>query len=568
MATIPSFKESQRLAPSNPTGFQSSSAARIQGDAISSFGRGLASVGSQLHKLQQRQNSAERTLAQSDFKNAMSKKIQDLNHEIIKNGKSGADDVADYDEKSSDALNSVLKEFDKKYSGKYGKEFSITGKGLIVGVRSGIMTNGLARQKNFIANGIDKLTSQFNSAAMTSPETLTETLTDYTTSISGMMVDMGASESVTTSATATGHRGLVDSAIEGYIKKGKYDEAVGLVIGSQSHLYNTDGMAKALKNIRDRKLDAENIKFRDDKRAQDKIDDSIKEIQAHNLGLVLTAQHEAKDPKTKNKVMEQAVAMLKSDDVAVASWGKINTGDTKASKRFSTVASFGLSEDFSNATTDEQLSAMKVKIKTLVGSGNLTFERAEYWNNKIAAGAKQNKNNPRTRELIKIYRNKLAEHTGTYGMFEKMDDQMEGGRRTKRKLRTENMYDYTLQTYGPNPTEDQIMRAFSNTLTTNFEPLDSIGLYPKYERKITTKEELKDFVKWARYNVPVHEIPRVKNHIDAVRSALRIEEVKKTTGDFRTDRAEKRLLEQNEEVLDIDALMEMPEGERPLIFRR
>lgn len=568
MATIPVFKESQRLAPSNPTGFQSTTSARIRGEAISSFGQGVAQFGTQLHKLQQRQNSAERTLAQSDFKNAMTKKLQDLNAEILNNGKSGAEDTADYDKKSSDALNGVLKEFDKKYSGKYGNEFNITGNGLINGVRIGIMTNGLAKQKNFLATGIDRLTSQFNKAAITSPETIQETLTDYTTSIGGVTTAMGASETVVAGATFAGHRGLVDSAVDGYIQKGKYKEATELVIGSQGHLYNQEGTEKTLKKIRDRKLDAENIKFREDKRAQDKLDASHKEIQAHNLGLVLTQFSKTKDPKVRNKIMEQAVSMMKSGDLAINAWGKINAGETASQKQDSAISSFGLSEDFGNATTEEQLGAMKIKIKDLLANDHLTPERAEYWNNKISAGAKQNKLNPRVRNLIKIGRNRLSEITGTYGMFEKMEDQMEGGRRTRRKIRTENMYDSLIAAHGDNPSQEQIDTAVFRALTANFEPLDSIGLYPKYERKISNRDDLKDFVKWAQYNVPVNEIPRVQLHIDAVQSALSIEEVKKATGDFRTESAAQKVLEQNEETLDIDALMEMPEGERPLIFRR
>jgi len=76
MATIPSFKESQRLAPSNPTGFQSSSAARIGGSALAGFGRGVSAVGSKLHQLEQRQARAEKTLAQADFKQAMTRKLE------------------------------------------------------------------------------------------------------------------------------------------------------------------------------------------------------------------------------------------------------------------------------------------------------------------------------------------------------------------------------------------------------------------------------------------------------------------------------------------------------------
>jgi hypothetical protein len=45
MPKVPRIQENQRLNPQNPTGFQSSSQARLMGDAVSGFGRGLASLG-------------------------------------------------------------------------------------------------------------------------------------------------------------------------------------------------------------------------------------------------------------------------------------------------------------------------------------------------------------------------------------------------------------------------------------------------------------------------------------------------------------------------------------------
>lgn len=562
MAKIPTLQESQRIRPSNPTGFQSAAAARLRGESLAGLGRGVAALGTKLDRVQRRQKAAEARIAQQDFKNQMSRDLQDLNEQITLRGGTGDDDKEFYDQKSSELLNRNLKAFDKKYGGKYGSSFNVAGNDLINGVRRGVIANGLERQKNFLAQSVEQTTSVLNAQAYQNPEAIDELTTDYTTTIGGTMLDMEANPEQVKAATFSGHRALVDSAIDGHIEKGNYKEASNLVLNRYPHLYNTKDQAAALKEIRDAKLSAVSLRQKEEDRRQKQIDEAVKATQLENAANARAALFKATNPRTIQKVKDQIIEMAKVGDLAYTQFGGLLNDTIKADKEVSALGSYDISQKVYNAETPEDLEKVRQTLYNLEKTGRIDPRTAERWERTIHQMKKTGKNNPLSRPRAKVFRNKLLEFTKPMDFLAKTLDQFNGQIALKRKVQTESQYDQMVL----NGVDPQI--AFAKSVNDNYPGVEGLSLFPGYSKIPKTRQDIQEFYNWGRTSLGTHQVPAFKSYLNELETALSREDIIKALQTTQIEGAEKQSVQFIDDFLNLDELTKPRGDELPLIFRR
>jgi len=492
----------------------------------------------------------------------MTRKLQDLNEQLSQRGGSGADDKEFYDRKSADVLNSVLKEYDKKYGGKYGTEFNITGNGLINGVRQGVIANGLTKQKNFIAQGIEATTSKLNGQAFTSPEAIDEIVTDYTSTVGGIMADTGASQDTTTKAVFAGHRPLIDSAIEGHIQKGNYDQAVDLLINKYSHLYNTEDQNKALKNIRDRKLQAISTRRKEEDRIQKQLDANTKQTQVENAANAYSALAKTEDPKVIAKIKDEIIEMGKEGSVAYSAFGGLLNFADDRFKEIVTTSSYSISEKVYNAKTPADLDKVRESLNQLVHTKNIDAKTAERWERTIHQLKKTRIGKPLATAEAKIYFDKLQEFTKPMGMIEKMMDNINGQIALKKKVQTEAQYKFAVL----NGTSPEL--AYAVAVRDNYPGFESIELFPGYNKVPKNSQEIHEFVQWGRTSLPDSKVPVFSSYLGELENALSREHTIQRLKSLSVEAAAEKNIQVIEDFLDLDELTKPRGNQLPLIFRR
>lgn len=562
MATIPTLQENQRLRPSNPTGFQSSSAARIRGQALSQFGRGATSLGVAVSKLEKRQARSEKSLAQADFKQAMSRNLQDLNERMNKRGGTGADDKEFFDTQAPNVLNKTLKEFDKKYGGKYGNEFNVTGNSLITGVRSGVIANGLEKQKNFLAEGVSKLESRLNAQAYQNPEAIDELTTDFTSQVGGVMIASEATPQAVENATFTGHRALVDSSIDGYIEKGNYKAATDLVLNKYPHLYSSKDQRKALSDIRNAKLNSISLKQKEDDRRQKKIEEAVKETQVENAARARAALAKTEDPRVAKKLKDQIIRMGEVGDVAYKDFGGLLNETTTKGKQISAIGSYDISEKVYNAETTADLDKVRFTLNKLEQTGSIDPKTAERWERTIHQLKKTRVGKPLATAESKIFFEKLQEFTKPMGVIEKMFDQLNGQVALKKKVQTEAQYKFAVLN-GTNPE-----LAYLKAVQDNYPGFESIELFPGYNKVPKSSQEIQEFVQWGRSNLEDSKVPMFKSYLEQLEAALSRENIIDKLKTLSVEEDTERNVQVIEDFLDLDELTKQRGNELPLIFRR
>jgi len=110
MPKVPVIQENQRLAPQNPTGFQSSSQARLMGDAVSGLGKGAMDLGSALLKVEKANYRNAGTQASSQYRREAVK----LRSALAAKGYS-ADAQAKYEDEDKKLQTKISKEYTDKF---------------------------------------------------------------------------------------------------------------------------------------------------------------------------------------------------------------------------------------------------------------------------------------------------------------------------------------------------------------------------------------------------------------------------------------------------------------------
>lgn len=577
MPKIPTLQENQRLRAGNPTGFQSSSAARIRGESLQQFGRGVASLGAAVDAGDKRRAAASQRLAEADFKSTMVRAQQDVNERIAQRPASKADtDKEEYDLMMAEAKHNVLNGFSEKYEGKYTDSFNNIANGVDVAGRGSVITNGLKKQKQAMQEGIIDLTKNLNSNVYSNPETLRDSLIDYSVSVSGTMADLGANEDQVVAANNEGHKALADTAIDGFIDQGKYNEAREVVLGETSHLYDSKEQKESLKLIRDRRLQDISIKQRQDDRLESDKEKQAKKqresIAVLGLGLINNAETPSELAKAESFINNHA----RQGNLAYSQFGGLLNEADSQFKEFDAGGSFRLAKQVYNAVSEGDYDKVQSQLLNLVETKNISAKTGEKWERIIRNMKKSRTKDPKLAAEIDAYKGRLLGHTKPMDLLTKMGVGPRRELHIKRKYEAEFMYDVLTGVEGVEPNF-----AYAVVVNRFFKNIEGLTPFPGYNKIPKNLDDLGNLAAWGRGTLTnPDEIASFKSYMQEAKAAIESkdlsEEAVKTYKELQTDKRQAHRIDQafmrsqelTKELFNFEELT-MPRGkQQPLIFRR
>lgn len=523
MPKVPVLTESQRLRPSNPTGFQSPSAARLRGESISQFGRGLASFGGALESLDRKQRDAEERLASAEYKAELTSRLQDLNSEVSARPASQADGDKDfYDQRSSEIHAETLNAFSEKYEGKYTKSFDIVGKTLITGVRGGVIANSSKRKQEGLKKGVRDYSANVNAAIFQSPESLREAKIDYSVTVPGMATDMGATDDQVDSMIKDGNRSLSDSAIQGALQQGKFDLAKDIVLSQSSNLYDTAQQKQRMNEIQTAEYRFKSEKFREEQRQSARQKDLKTKEQDANYMRILGAFSQADTPLKKSIASAELQKAAKDGDIAASQFGSLLSQDSNAEKEISAVSAVRIADQFYSADTPQKLDGIKNRVLRMTRTGKMRPEKAEVWLQRIRQRKASGKTDPRRQALIDVYKTRLKGLTGTKetiaaAIMTKVDEAA-AAKKSQRKARSESLYMDLTEVQSMDPAQ-----AFVTVKNLYFRGTEGFELFPGYSTIPQDKEDLKEFTDWAKRTLRTPgEIGAAQTYIEEISGEINL----------------------------------------------
>ncbi len=559
MAKIPALQEGQRLNVANPTGFQSSASARLRGESISKFGRGIASVGSALTRLEKRQDAQLRRNAEMEFKSAMSRELQDINENIANTDSSGANDKELYDKQSSEAMSRLQKAFDKKYGGKYGDSFSALGNNLVTGVRSAVITNGLARKQKSIQEGILKATSRLNASARTHPDGLGENMADFESGIATSLKDSEATPREVLRAENSGKKQLADAAISGFTDRGDFSKAAEVVLTRYPELYTADGaQAKALHSINVAKQNFDNAKYKKAQRLERKQETELKKRQAKQTSQLLIQLDKAKGNLVLvEQVRQKLYAVSSAQDISTAALGGMLTGLASEVKAISSLSLYNITEAAYDADTVEDYDLLEQKVNRQLGNGGIGAKEAISAQGLIDRLRNQTKANPALRSEQKQYLDLFDGYAGSMGAIERMKEKYRPFAAKRRALGRNDIINAIKK-------PGQGKAAFARIVGKYFPGTQGLPLFPGMDKVPKDRTELREFYKKGR-GFPAHRQSDFLEYMVSVEKALKVEELAAE----KIDKIEEEEAQQTlTDFIDMDMLLQPQHNERELIWRR
>lgn len=570
MPKVPVLEQNQRMRPGNPTGFQSSSSARIRGDSISALGKGVSDVGSAMIESEKRRKSAEKTLAQADFKAQMVRAQQDVNEKIAQRSASKADtDKEEYDNEMTTAKQNVMNTFSEKYEGKYSAEFGNIANTVDVAGRDDIIKSALGKQKKAMADGITQITSSLNANVYNNPNKLQESILDYSTQVVQTMVDLGANGDQVIAASNQGHKALADTAVEGFINQDDFAQARNVVLGDTSHLYDAESQSNALAKINKAELQSISLKQSAKDRFLREADKSQKKMQDAVSTTLRAANAKADTPAKALKVREAMIDHANKGNLAFGAFGGLLSDSDSTFKEVDAEGSYKLSVEAYRAKTPEDYDKVLNKLNNLVETKNIDPKTAEKWERLIHGMKKVRSKDPILAANIDAHFHKLQAFTKPMDFIEKMLGGFEKNEAIKRKFEAESTYKILTEVQGMAP--DQ---AYREVLTTYFKGTDSLSIYPGYTKIPTDSESLQKMYEWGRSIIPEGSIEQATflTYMERAQISIQIDGVIREAGNKKGNPQGTAKLKEainfGNDLFDMEELTKDRGDQRPLIFRR
>lgn len=559
MPQIPKLKENQRTNPRNPTGFQRSNQARVAGETLAGFGRGVASLGEAFVKADSRAKDAQRRLAGQDYKNALTRRLQDAKAEIQQSDATGGKFVESFDEMSSEIKADLADEFSEKYNGLYGEDFRVAGDAIIVGNRQGMVADAFKKQEDFIKKAVVQTTNEMNSAAFTNPSMIDSLSADYTTTIAGSMQDLGASESKIKEAHDRGQTQLVDSAMRGYIEQEKWNEAKLLVLRDYKGLFDTEGQTKRMAEIRDAELDAGRLKEKEISKLERDLEKKTKEDKQSKASQLMGAYAIAAqngDNKQIYKVKQQIIESGKKGDIAYAQFGGLLDKTDKGFKEANAVTDYEITRKVYRAKSAMELRKLRTLVQNKQAAGRLNPADGDKHERTIHNLLKQGSSNPSANHMWKaaIARGEAFTKTeaffDTIGNFDAKSDM----------IRRKALFDSDMLVDRANGVPPMV--ALRKNVMKHYTGTDTLEPFPSYNGKLLKDEQaLEEFTGWknGKYKNDPSGMQQADLYIQKVRDAMGVDSLILETQKLREASEAEARTGEIKNTLDVDTLVK-PRG--------
>lgn len=257
MIRIPKFQQKNIARPGNPTGFQSSSSARIIGDAVSSIGKNVAGLGTAVLKDEKRKKAAvdnearyirrrdetrkyareqearrkketsmerlareasktEKNVAHLETKNAVSAFAQNVAVDVLNSEGNGATDLADFDKQIEQGLGPMLKAFSEKSGGQYDSMQKSLSDEVIAGARKQLTTSIVAKNIKDLNKRTQVVMQHLDNQTFADPESAHDIILDKQVLIGNTLSGDNETEASQT-AMDKAAKSTLATAIRGFI---------------------------------------------------------------------------------------------------------------------------------------------------------------------------------------------------------------------------------------------------------------------------------------------------------------------------------------------------------------
>lgn len=315
MPRIPDLEQSVRMNVSSPVPIASSESASLMGDALSTFGKGVAAAGQDVAEIAMAKNKVSKNLAVAEGRNYMVQKAMEHQDEVLR---SGAPDGSDFVQKFNDAYDKTLSDYTSKIQDGT--------------VRKGV-TNEANEVRNVVLKGLyDKSRKLFtldtqrraesvlDSHARTVyqiPESLKieEPKWEQTIRASSLAFAPGDAEK----ALIAGKKHLAETALAGYANQGRFSEARNALMTDYGDRFTSDERIKLMKNLNEQEATYSNRQYQQQQRfdkEQEKLHQQTQEKYANTFYDLISEKPNMQESQKLLNVADQALAAgaLKKED--------------------------------------------------------------------------------------------------------------------------------------------------------------------------------------------------------------------------------------------------------------
>lgn len=502
MPKVPTLRQGLRLNPSNPTGFQSTSSARRQGNLIAGVGAGIAKVGGALADLESKQKALQGKLAERDMEQELTKEVDTIVTELGRRVGTSDKDPEDYRIFTEGVRSEVMRKMDLKYDGKYSANFGLIADEIINGRANKVLVKSYDKRDKELKKSLVESLSKSNGEIFINPEGSQAIISGAVRQNTEAMEIFGASDKEVENASKVLSRGLVDSAIDGLIDRGDTGSfllAKEMVLIEYSEFFAAD-QRKIIDRINKAQRQSILLDDREAKATERAQEETLKKFKQQNFTNKLVALEKAKqskNPKLAAKIEAQILDDANRGKISGAQLKSLISVRDKGAKKISAYSNYSITRDIYNAYEGKDFDAIRADIKYRVEEkGSLTSTQGAALERTIAIRKKSFDNNPKFKGLMKGYTTKLQGFQEQKDIFAKIGL----GPDLKRRLDKDAMGEFQiLAAKTGNPAQ-----AYRTVLSQFYRgSLASVtgARYKGYVDDITTREELLKFFKWGKRTI-------------------------------------------------------------------
>lgn len=221
MPKIPVFQEKQRANPANPTGFQSSSQARLGGDTLGGLGKQVANLGAVVAREAKKIESASTAIDVNNFNKTIEASLAPLKLEIQNRKTAGKDDLEYYNTQASEIVKNIMD------SGQFDhiKSSTTLADTVIKKEQASILAIGMAKDKKALETKINTQQAIYSGLINEEPSKVFQFVDESSAILRDTYKSLGSSDEAIESEIRANTAVLAGSSINSYIRQGKFEEA-------------------------------------------------------------------------------------------------------------------------------------------------------------------------------------------------------------------------------------------------------------------------------------------------------------------------------------------------------
>lgn len=420
MPKVPTIQEGQRLAPQNPTGFQSSSQARLTGEAIKGVGRGLASLGDAMGKAR----DANKSIVREDTRTTVANSLRDLNAKYAQKGYS-PENKAEYEKEKRELLTGIKTQLEKEHGSDYAKLIEVTGEGEESRWTEKFTNTNNKGFLNNLSNNIKKMESAYSSQAESEPDNADIIKARAAQEMFEMGKSLGLSEERSLESVKRVEQGITRSQIEGYMAQQSNE---GFFMARKA-LKESGEMftSEERKKIKDDIDDTQRTVIRFNNYQEDRMNRELEreerqrsELVLNNLVMEVEKAAEANDPVAFNKATKKAYNQAKQGNLTNQHFGKFLTSSDKNFKEIDQASKFRVRSVVYNGGESKDFAKGRDMVHSMVNRGAMLSSTASNLLKEFAQQQKAFDSDPIFKQNYKAALAKMDQILGGQTAIEKM----------------------------------------------------------------------------------------------------------------------------------------------------